>query len=799
VSVSPSIDNLRLLLSDAMPNADEQIIEQTLALARHAALPAALNTALVHLLRINFLPETAHAAEYNLLLSPLCRVIGDDLYEITPELRGALLYDLAKVHGPARVRNVARLLGQYTHRPGAPWGEDTPLERAQRLTALNFIDPTIAKEWMEHAEQRLGTGTSLDRAWFVAMRNEVTQIEQFVTISPSDSQPGFTGADILLVTVTAVEMRAVLDVLRTQFNRTIKRHNVGDKTYYDLGNIGGAAVAMVQSEIGAGGPGAALLTVQKSIDALNPVAVIMVGMALGLDSRKQHVGDVLVARQLALYELQRVGQSAAGAPQLRVRGDRPAVSPWLLDKFRSGVLDWRQPGGAALAEVHFGLVFSGEKLIDHQDFRNQLRMVEPEAIGVEMEGAGLYMAAIDRRIDWILVKAICDWGDGNKSRNKQQRQRLAAQNAAEFVFHVLKLGGVAQLRTVLQDIMPARKISNAPPLPSLMVSREDDMRQVKARLGVGIQDVHTMHVLTVIRGWPGVGKTTLVSALAHDPDVAATFPDGVLWASLGQEPNLLAELAAWGRALSIPNLAQARTTEEVSAQLRAVLRIKRMLLIVDDVWDARHTELFRVGGPGCALLVTTRLPGVARTIAPTPGDVYILGVLSDEKALELLQTLAPDAVREHPAVCQELVDDLEGLPLAIQVAGRLLQTEHSYGFSVVTLLEDIRAGARLIQEQAPVDRTEVANDTTPTIAALLNKSTALLDDETRNYFAYLGAFAPEPATFDADAMRDVWQVEDPKPIIRKLVDYGLLESVENGRFWMQKMLVAHAMSFLTDD
>ncbi len=142
-----------------------------------------------------------------------------------------------------------------------------------------------------------------------------------------------------------------------------------------------------------------------------------------------------------------------------------------------------------------------------------------------------------------------------------------------------------------------------------------------------------------------------------------------------------------------------------------------------------------MGGPACALLLTTRLPDVARAVAPADGDIYTLRVLSGEKALELLQTLAPDVVREHSTVCQDLVNDLEGLPLAIQVAGRLLQTEHSYGFSVVTLLADIRAGAKLIEAQAPADRTEVANDTTPTIAALLSKSTDRLDDETRDYVA----------------------------------------------------------------
>src|SRR5690242_7912080 len=112
-------------------------------------------------------------------------------------------------------------------------------------------------------------------------------------------------ADILLVTVTDVEARAVSDVLRSQFGRTFERRHVGDKTYYDLGVIGGAAVVMVQSEMGSGGPGAALPTVLKGIDALDPAGVIMVGIAFGVNPKQQRIGDVLVARQIVLYEPQR--------------------------------------------------------------------------------------------------------------------------------------------------------------------------------------------------------------------------------------------------------------------------------------------------------------------------------------------------------------------------------------------------------------------------------------------------------------------------------------------------------------
>jgi len=42
-----------------------------------------------------------------------------------------------------------------------------------------------------------------------------------------------------------------------------------------------------------------------------------------------------------------------------------------------------------------------------------------------------YGAAAQRnKVDWILVKAICDWADGNKHQNKSRCQNEAAENAA---------------------------------------------------------------------------------------------------------------------------------------------------------------------------------------------------------------------------------------------------------------------------------------------------------------------------------------------------------------------------------
>lgn len=360
---------------------------------------------------------------------------------------------------------------------------------------------------------------------------------------------------------------------------------------------------------------------------------------------------------------------------------------------------------------------------------------------------------------------------------------------------------------IYQGTPPAPKPGSAPPLPALVIGREDAMRDLKARLGIapGGQAAAPIQVLTAIRGWPGVGKTTIAAALAHDPDLTTAFPDGLLWVSLGPKPSLFSELATWGRALGTEDLLRARTLEEASAQLAALLRNKRMLLIVDDVWEPEHAMPFKVGGRGCAMLITTRANSVAQALAPTPNDIYRLPVLTEDKALELLRALAPDVVAQHPQLSLELARALECLPLALQVAGHMLNVEASYGFGVGALLAELREGAeryeggKLLGARAPADRVDLASETTPTVAVLLQKSTDRLDEQARECFAYLGAFAPKPATFDLAAMRAVWEIEDPQPVARILVDRGLLEPVGSGRFQMHALLVMHARSLCTED
>jgi nucleoside phosphorylase len=191
--------------------------------------------------------------------------------------------------------------------------------------------------------------------------------------------------------------------------------------------------------MGSIGEGSVILATAQAQRLWQPRAVIMAGIAFGKDSAKQHVGDVLVASQVISYEQQRVGQRQ----QIVRRGSIPPSNTTLLNRFENAP-SWRfnRPDGAC-CELHVGPVLSGEKLIDDPAFKAALFQHFPQAIGGEMEGAGLCAATGRVGTAWILVKSICDWADGNKLK---QHQPLAAAAAASLVHHVLSQ------RTALQAI-----------------------------------------------------------------------------------------------------------------------------------------------------------------------------------------------------------------------------------------------------------------------------------------------------------------------------------------------------------
>jgi nucleoside phosphorylase len=138
-----------------------------------------------------------------------------------------------------------------------------------------------------------------------------------------------------------------------------------------------------------------------------------------------------VSEQITYYELQRITHEAKDLYQ--VTGDRASSSHKLLNLIQA-VYD-----GQDQIKAHFGLVLSGDKLVDDINYRNHLCNLEPRALGGEMEGAGLSFTANENHVDWILVKGISDWADGSKKIDEHLHQPIAARNAVKLVIQALQV------------------------------------------------------------------------------------------------------------------------------------------------------------------------------------------------------------------------------------------------------------------------------------------------------------------------------------------------------------------------
>lgn len=309
--------------------------------------------------------------------------------------------------------------------------------------------------------------------------------------------------DVLLVYVNEKERAAIVETFAGLNGEPPRPRTIRDLPCFDLGTVGGRRIFATATNMGSATPGGSATLTVDAITKLNPQRIIAVGVAFGMDPDKAPIGTILVSDRVSCYEPQRAGK------KIIHRGDTVTVHPHLKQLFQnvSSPPYWNGD------PVRFGQIISGEKLIDDPAFKGKLRKAYPEAIGGEMEAAGIYSAALLKQRDWIIVKAVCDYADGNKGEDKDNRQTLAAGNAARFVRHVL---------TAYDH--PASTEEPGPP-PATSAPKSERKRATGA--------VHRDAVAAIAKSLDLIPE--LCTALAGQPGVSATKP---------------AELAEWLCALN---------------------------------------------------------------------------------------------------------------------------------------------------------------------------------------------------------------------------------------------------------
>jgi DNA-binding XRE family transcriptional regulator len=282
----------------------------------------------------------------------------------------------------------------------------------------------------------------------------------------------------------------------------------------------------------------------------------------------------------------------------------------------------------------------------------------------------------------------------------------------------------------------------------------------------------------VLQGGYGVGKTSLAVALVLDKEVQAFFPQGILWASLGPNPNIIGHLSRWGGLLGIPSREMSRVTSFADWKRRFLVRItgQRLLLVIDDIWDVELARHLLIGGSQCAYLMTTHLEKQLDRLAQQE-NVFRVGELNNRYGVELLEEFVPDFVREKPEEAHKLVEVVGGLPLALTIMGKYLQwqTHGQRSLRIQQLLETLRTLGAQAQLTMLLNPSELFANASPQLLSTINVNIAQLDEKTREDLFAILVFPAQPNTFSEEAVRQVGGVSLES--LDHLVKIGLLQRV----------------------
>jgi len=175
-------------------------------------------------------------------------------------------------------------------------------------------------------------------------------------------------------------------------------------------------------------------------------AVIGVGVAHGVEKRVK-ICDVLVSEKVMNYHKAGL-QEGANLSESEI-----SASTYLKELFCQA-MKWPndeikkrlEENDVARPAIKLGKILSGPQLNNDAETKKDLiKTFAPEIIGIEMEGAYLFAGTQQTNAHTIIVKAVCDFGDGN---THEEFQSTAALLAADCVNKFLSN---PQLPEILDD------------------------------------------------------------------------------------------------------------------------------------------------------------------------------------------------------------------------------------------------------------------------------------------------------------------------------------------------------------
>ena len=243
------------------------------------------------------------------------------------------------------------------------------------------------------------------------------------------------GVRLLLMVVNSSEFYAAM----TYFSKNKARKLDSNGDIYYVGKWDKIPAALVrQSKPGIAGTDGSMLLTKASINLFKNLEVII---ALGVCGTMGRLGDVIVSSQInGCDDIKIIGNDI----EIINRAIKCNPGRKIYICLKNNHETWSFLCTKPETEKHEAKavlkpMLSGVHLVASAEYRKKLKEdVSIEAGGLEMEGIGVIhgIASAEKRdkIEFIIVKAGCDYADEEKNK---EWQPVAAMAAADFVYHQL--------------------------------------------------------------------------------------------------------------------------------------------------------------------------------------------------------------------------------------------------------------------------------------------------------------------------------------------------------------------------
>jgi tetratricopeptide (TPR) repeat protein len=316
-----------------------------------------------------------------------------------------------------------------------------------------------------------------------------------------------------------------------------------------------------------------------------------------------------------------------------------------------------------------------------------------------------------------------------------------------------------------------------PPLPrdfsKYFVGRESLITELKERL------FHEENI--PIHGLSGIGKTSIAISLAYDPEVRQFFTGGILWAALGKEPDVLAILGSFAKALGIDSIADVKTIKGREKAILEAIGEQSVLIVIDDAWDLPDALSLKLDSPKCTHVLLTQDREIALGFSRSK-RIEMQG-LREEDSLKLLGIYVPMIVKKECAAATKLVNSLNNHPLALVLTGQKLRRS-TEGLPYPIVRNEIN---KLLSKGAfQIDE-------------VIKGSYEAIDDNAKITLQILSLFPPKPNSFSTEAALTVLgKAEEEIDALIPLFNFQLLETNEDSsRFMLNTTIAEYARKKIT--